>query len=68
MVIRPSKATLNIDKIERMRAMKQYKEIRKIHANALRRLCINQDWYTAGDNDEYGRALARRRELPYPAR
>lgn len=57
MVIRPSKATLNIDKIERMRAMKQYKEIRKIHANALRRLCINQDWYTAGDNDEYGHLL-----------
>lgn len=37
--------------------MKQYKEIRKIHASTLRQLCINQDWYTAGDNDEYGHLL-----------
>ena len=37
--------------------MKQYKEIRKIHASTLRQLCINQNWYTAGDNDEYGHLL-----------
>lgn len=37
--------------------MKQYKEIRKIRANALRQLCIDHDWYTAGDNDEYGHLL-----------
>lgn len=37
--------------------MKQYKEIRKISASSLRALCIRQDWYTAGDNDEYGHLL-----------
>lgn len=37
--------------------MKQYKEIRKISASSLRTLCIRQDWYTAGDNDEYGHRL-----------
>ncbi len=37
--------------------MKQYKEIRKIRASALRQLCVEQDWYTAGDNDEYGHLL-----------
>ena len=37
--------------------MKQYKEIRKIHASALRQLCIDHDWYTAGDNEEYGHLL-----------
>ncbi len=37
--------------------MKQYKEIRKISAIALRQLCIEKDWYTAGDNDEYGHLL-----------
>ncbi len=36
---------------------KQYKEIRKIHASALRQLCIEKDWYTAGDNDEYRHLL-----------
>ncbi len=36
---------------------KQYKEIRKIRASALRQLCINNDWYTSGDNDEYGHLL-----------
>lgn len=40
-----------------MRTMKQYKEIRKIHASALRQLCIDHDWYTAGDNDEYNHLL-----------
>ena len=37
--------------------MKQYKEIRKISASSLRALCVRQDWYTAGDNDEYGHLL-----------
>ena len=37
--------------------MKQYKEIRKIRASALRQLCIDHDWYTAGDNDEYEHLL-----------
>ena len=37
--------------------MKPYKEIRKISASRLRALCIRQDWYTAGDNDEYGHLL-----------
>lgn len=37
--------------------MKQYKEIRKIDASALRQLCIYNDWYTAGDNDEYRHLL-----------
>lgn len=36
---------------------KQYKEIRKITASSLRALCVRQDWYTAGDNDEYGHLL-----------
>ena len=36
---------------------KQYKEIRKISASALRQLCVEHDWYTAGDNDEYGHLL-----------
>lgn len=32
---------------------KDYKEIRKISAASLRRLCIQQNWYTWGDNVEY---------------
>ena len=36
---------------------KQYKEIRKITASSLRALCVRQDWYTSGDNDEYGHLL-----------
>lgn len=36
---------------------KQYKEIRKISASALRQLCVDRGWYTAGDNDEYGHLL-----------
>lgn len=36
---------------------KNYKEIRKISAYALRQLCINNNWYTAGDNDEYEHLL-----------
>ena len=37
--------------------MKQYKEIRRISASALRQLCIDHDWYTAGDNEEYEHLL-----------
>ena len=37
--------------------MKQYKEIRVIRASSLRALCVRQNWYTAGDNDEYGHLL-----------
>ena len=36
---------------------KQYKEIRKIRASALRQLCIDRDWYPAGANDEYSHLL-----------
>lgn len=32
---------------------KQYKEVRKISAQSLCQLCIENNWYTAGDNDEY---------------
>jgi hypothetical protein len=49
--------TRNNNRPERMRTMKQYKEIRKIRASALRQLCIDRDWYTAGDNDEYSHLL-----------
>ncbi len=37
--------------------MKQYKEIRKIYADTLRQLCINRNWYTNGDNDDYSHLL-----------
>lgn len=30
-----------------------YKEIRKLSADALRSLCIRNNWYTMGDNKEY---------------
>ena len=36
---------------------KQYKEVRKISAQALRQLCVDNNWYTAGDNDEYEHLL-----------
>lgn len=42
---------------ERMNNVKEYREIRKISANALRQLCVEKDWYTCGDNDEYGHLL-----------
>lgn len=35
----------------------KYKEIRRLEASALRALCIRKDWYTRGDNDEYGHLL-----------
>ena len=37
--------------------MKQYKEVRLLGAEALRRLCIDNNWYTMGDNDEYAELL-----------
>lgn len=37
--------------------MKQYREIRRISASALRQLCIDHNWYTAGNNDEYRHLL-----------
>ena len=30
-----------------------YQEIRRISAPRLRALCIEKNWYTRGDNDEY---------------
>ncbi len=42
---------------ERINDMKQYKEIRKISASSLRQLCVENDWYTCGDNDEYRHLL-----------
>ena len=32
-----------------------YKEIRKIEPHALRKLCIKNDWYTNGTNEEYAK-------------
>ena len=37
--------------------MKQYKEIRTLTAYSLHSLCIRQNWYTNGDNDEYEHLL-----------
>ena len=37
--------------------MSNYKEIRTLTAYSLRALCIRQNWYTAGDNDEYSHLL-----------
>ena len=34
-----------------------YRETRRLSPSALRALCIRQDWYTRGDNDEYGHLL-----------
>ncbi len=34
-----------------------FKEIRTISAESLRALCIREEWYTNGDNDEYGHLL-----------
>ena len=30
-----------------------FKEVRRIRADKLRALCIKEDWYTSGDNEEY---------------
>lgn len=37
--------------------MKKYKEIRRISADNLRRLCIAQEWYTRGTNQDYDHLL-----------
>lgn len=34
-----------------------YKEVRYITAEKLRALCIEEDWYTGGDNDDYRHLL-----------
>lgn len=34
-----------------------YREIRRISAPRLRALCIEKNWYTRGNNDEYGHLL-----------
>lgn len=34
-----------------------YKEIRKISAASLRNLCIEKNWYTKGDSDDYRHLL-----------
>lgn len=34
-----------------------YKEVRILHSDNLRRLCIKQNWYTKGDNEEYQKLL-----------
>ena len=34
-----------------------YTEIRKISSESLRSLCIKNNWYTNGDNEEYGHLL-----------
>lgn len=37
--------------------MKNYTEIRRISACNLRALCISMNWYTRGNNAEYGHLL-----------
>jgi len=37
--------------------MNSYNEIRTLTAYSLRTLCIRQNWYTGGDNDEYSHLL-----------
>lgn len=37
--------------------MTKYKEIRRLSASNLRSLCIQMDWYTRGDNEEYEHLL-----------
>lgn len=34
-----------------------YREIRKIHADSLRNLCIEKNWYTSGNCTEYSHLL-----------
>ena len=34
-----------------------YKEIRKLHTSDLRALCIREDWYTGGTNEEYANLM-----------
>ena len=37
--------------------MNKYKETRRLSASSLRALCVREDWYTRGDNDEYDHLL-----------
>lgn len=37
--------------------MTTYKEIRILGMNKLRTLCIEKNWYTLGDNEEYSNLL-----------
>ena len=32
-----------------------YREVRKLHSTNLRALCIREDWYTGGTNEEYAK-------------
>lgn len=34
-----------------------YKEVRRLHSTDLRALCIREDWYTGGTNEEYARLM-----------
>ena len=34
-----------------------YKEIRRLHSTDLRALCIREDWYTGGTNEEYANLM-----------
>lgn len=42
-----------------------YKIVRKLSSKALRTLCIEREWYDAGDNEEYGNMLgmAKKQEI-----
>lgn len=35
-----------------------YKVVRKLTMASLRSLCVEKEWYTSGDNDEYSNMLA----------
>lgn len=39
-----------------------FTETRHLEASTLRKLCILHDWYTCGDNEEYGRLFDRLRD------
>ena len=39
--------------------MKQYTETRVLSTTKLRKLCIQHNWYTCGDNDEYAALFAK---------
>ena len=34
-----------------------YKEVRRLHSSDLRALCIREDWYTGGTNEEYANLM-----------
>ena len=42
-----------------------YKIVRKLSSEALRILCIDREWYDAGDNEEYANMLdmAKKKEI-----